>query len=153
MKYKKGDIVTIRKDLKIIRYNGCCCTSTMLPLAGKQAIIRKAWESTTCVSARYIITIDGRQNEYSWSDDMFVTYDVKPKLIKLITTLAYIIDNYDNVTGSGKHTLLWYESALEINLVRLKVYEELGECSESVISLIDNTWNSTKEFHTNYLVN
>lgn len=78
--FKIGDIVRIRKDLRVndfeslekeSEYGGCYVTTDMKRYAGKQAVISKVHKSEYDEKVRYHIKVDGKEVCWYWSKEMF----------------------------------------------------------------------------------
>lgn len=78
--FKVGDVVRIRKDLRVndfesfakeSEYGGCYVTADMKRYAGKQAVISKVHKSEYDEKVRYHITVDGKEVCWYWSKEMF----------------------------------------------------------------------------------
>lgn len=75
MKYKVGDKVWVREDLKEEDYDECFATSEMVKLAGKVVTISKVREDMK----RYYVQETGTWN---WTDEMFVTNSKEKQPVK-----------------------------------------------------------------------
>lgn len=121
MKYKAGDKIRLRKDLKAGEYYGTSsriyCTSEMASMAGKVFTIKEYYPAL----GHYKLL--GDANEWRWSDKMFegLTEDMQEKTIKLYTQQD--LCTYESLLNEKLHITNEYQTAQNQGLSALcKLY-------------------------------
>ena len=140
MKYKAGDRVRIRKDLKAGKYYGVehrlYCNSDMASMAGKVVTISYYND----VLGGYILK--GDADEWIWSDKMFegLAKDTQEKTIKLYTQQD--LCTYESLLNEKLHITNEYQAAQNQGLSTMcKLYRKYLKIIQQTIDSLGHEVN------------